>query len=285
MMKASILIVVVLLSSANLMAAEDNSNSEYFRYSTNEPNYFIFAKDNHDDFHLEFNLSVKIEYGPSYWNHKLISIYNGTYDFYLESRDSSPIISRRQNVAPIAYQYTSDATQNTSAYEFRLGWYHESNGQTIDNIVDYNSAGEFAGDEVSRGWDYVGVDYFSEFYGLDQHLDFRFYCDCQGFGAEDREDEIFWENVIEQPHINDFDGIRWSLEGLNYLGDFADIRVEFKTGNRDFSALGNISTKIVLSNLWVTPLSLVYFNGYGREVSTYHERNSYLGIGIEVKSF
>jgi outer membrane phospholipase A len=69
------------------------------------------------------------------------------------------------------------------------------------------------------------------------------------------------------------------------LGEFADLRVEFKADNRDFSALGNISAKIVLSNFWKTPLSLIYFNGYGREVSSYHERNSYVGIGIEIKSF
>jgi EAL domain-containing protein (putative c-di-GMP-specific phosphodiesterase class I) len=91
---------------------------------------------------------------------------------------------------------------------------------------------------------------------------------------------IIKDSDICRYYICDYDGIRWTLEALDYLGEFADLRVEFKAGNRDFSALGNISAKIVLSNFWKTPLSLIYFNGYGREVSSYHERNSYVGIGI-----
>jgi outer membrane phospholipase A len=284
-MKFFLAICCVLIFSTNSLAAEPPDNSRYFRYSTNEPNYFIFAKDNHDESHLEFNLSVKVEWGPSHWKQRMISVYNGTYDFYLAARDSSPVISRRQNVAPFVYQNTMLVDSEGVGHEFRLGWYHESNGQTIDNVTDYNNAGEFARDEVSRGWDYFGADHILKTQSWKHHLDLRFYCDCQGFGAEEREDEIFWRSINEQPHINDFDGIRWTLEDLNYLGEFANLRLELKAGNRDFSALGNISAKFVLSNVWKSPFSIIYFNGYGREVSSYHERNSYVGIGIEVKSF
>ncbi len=261
-------------------------NTTYSRFSSNEPNYFVGAWDNGGDWHLEFNLSIKYAlWPPTASKHKLLFIYNGTYDFYMESRDSSPVISRRQNVGP-AYQYALGGTPDLPEYEFRAGWYHESNGQTINNDIDYQAAGEFAIDRVSRGWDYLGLSYMSPLFAdLRQHLDLRFYCDCQGWGARPREDEIFWEALAEQPKVNDFDGIRWTINDIELPGNFGILRMELKTGNRNISALGNISGKFVFSDFLGFPLNIFYSTGYGREMSTYHERNSYVGVGIEMQSF
>lgn len=283
-------VVCLCFASNVLIAAEanngDNSNISYTRFSSNEPNYFVGAWDNHDDLHLEFNLSMKYAlWPPKASKHKLLFVYNGTCDFYLQSRDSSPIISRRQNVGP-AYQYTIGDDPNLPEYEFRVGWYHESNGQTIDNAVDYIEAGEFARDRVSRGWDYLGLEYMSPLLGgLRQHFDFRLFCDCQGWGAEDREDEIFWQTLTDQPKINDYDGIRWAINEINLPANFGTLRMELKAGNRYFAALGNISSKFVFSEFLGFPLNIFYFTGYGREVGSYHERNQYLGVGIEMQSF
>lgn len=288
-MKYIIAGVFVCLASTSLSAAEGNDateNSSYARFSSNEPNYFVGAWDNHDDWHMEFNLSVKYAlWPPAASKHKLLFIYNGTYDFYLKSRDSSPVISRRQNVGS-AYQYTVGDNPNLPDYEFRAGWYHESNGQTINNAADYIAAGEFAKDRVSRGWDYLGLEYMSPFLGnLRQHLDFRIFCNCQGWGAEKREDEIFWQTLTDEPKINDYDGVRWTINEINLPADFGTLRMELKTGNRNFSALGNISSKFVFSDFLGFPLNIFYFTGYGREIGSYHERNQYLGVGIEMQSF
>tara|TARA_R110002110_G_scaffold147129_2_gene337484 strand:- start:189559 stop:190428 length:870 start_codon:yes stop_codon:yes gene_type:complete len=279
--------LIAAVISVSTFAAEPQPAVEpYQRFSSNEPNYFVGAWDNGDDWHMEFNLSIKYAlWPPQASRHKLLFVYNGTYDFYLNSRDSAPIISRRQNIAPV-YQYALGADPNRPEYEFRAGWYHESNGQTIETAEEYQDAGEFARDQVSRGWDYLGLEYRSPFFaGMRQHFDLRVFCDCQGWGSQDREDSIFWTSVNEQPKINDYDGIRWIMGDFELPADFGNLRLELKTGNRDFDALGNISGKFVFSDFLGFPLNIFYFSGYGRELSSYHERNQFIGIGIEMESF
>jgi len=91
--------------------------------------------------------------------------------------------------------------------------------------------------------------------------------------------------LTDQSKINDYDGIRWTINEINLPANFGTLRMELKAGNRNFSALGNVSSKFVFSEFLGFPLNIFYFTGYGREIGSYHERNQYLGIGIEMQSF
>ena len=65
-------------------------------------------------------------------------------------------------------------------------------------------------------------------------------------------------------------------------------RLELKTGTRDTEALENIGGKLTFgwnianekTNIRLTGF---YFNGYGKELSTYHLRTEYFGVGLEMR--
>jgi outer membrane phospholipase A len=260
--------------------------SLFKKLRSNEPNYFVLAKDNHDQWHNEFNLSIQYPLHRFSERNELLLIYSGTYDFYFGSRKSSPVVSRRQNPG-VAIHHDFD-TNNQQSAQIRVGWYHESNGQIIDTKEEYDRR-EFAKDYISRGWDYTGINYHYYFWDVKQELDLRLYCDCQAAGLDEgREDQIFWTQVDEQPSINDYDGIRWKIDfGELRFGSnkYIKPRVEFKLGNRDTKALENVSTKLTFYELFYpqSPFTLFFFNGYGKEIATYHERNSYIGFGFELR--
>jgi len=262
--------------------------------SGNEPSYFVLAHDSGEGRnHIEFYLSIKYplfttlvekylgERSRLYFN------YNGKYDFYLFSRDSSPIISRRQNPGAM-YEYTWPAMTHLHLQSFKIGYFHESNGQTVDTSEEY-LATENARDYVSRGWDYIPLEMkfavsekrhgiFGNFY---LYLQGRYFLDKQIF-TQDREDQIFWEPVAEQPHIEDYDGVRTILSTvfiLPYL-EAQEIKFSaiFRSGYRNFNLSQRYEATFRLFDL---PLYVYYFRGYGVELSTYHEKGTTYGVGFE----
>ena len=269
-----------------LPVSDSRYDDLFKKLRSNEPNYFVLAKDNHDDWHLEFNLSIQYPLHSFNDQNDLLLIYNGTYDFYFGTRSSSPVISRRQNPG-LAMHHDFDTSDQQSA-QLRVGWYHESNGQIIETKEEYDNR-EFAQDYVSRGWDYLGLNYYFYLWGTKQELDLRLFCDCQAVGLDDgREDDVFWASVDEQPNINDYDGIRWKLDfGELRFGSnrFVKPRLEFKMGNRELNSLENFSTKLTLYELFYpkSPFTVFYFNGYGKEIASYNDRNSYIGFGFELR--
>jgi outer membrane phospholipase A len=236
-------------------------------------------------------------------------IYNGLYDFYALGSDrynSSPIISRKQNPgAMLEWDFRDPRSK------IRLGYFHESNGQSLgpddqdkpdrDELLaaqrefETNRAlyGEdFALAQVSRGWEFWSLqyqksrhgylaDFDPEWYQLQAEL--RFFSDGQLFGGS-REDAIWWEPENDAK-IEDYDGVRVLAErsfgsvGFPLLG-----RIEYKGGVSSFDALGNASWKLSLGiKALNTRFTAFYFNGYGRDPSTYHLRTEYLGLGLEFR--
>ena len=189
------------------------------RLRGNEPSYFVYARDNHDDSkHIEFYLSVEYPFldRAIHWlfgeNSSLFFNYNGKYDFFVSSRYSSPIISRRQNPG-LMYEYKLEEPV-WGLKSIKTGYVHESNGQTIDSIEEYLVT-EHAEDYVSRGWDYIPLDLkFEPFSNFTFYLKGRYFLEKQ-LGEYDKEDEIFWEPVVgKQPEIEDYDGIRIIFSNL-----------------------------------------------------------------------
>ncbi len=150
--------------------------------------------------------------------------------------------------------------------------------------------------EVSRGWDYGLLRWQStsqlfvntlEDTWLNYNVEFRYFCDCQGFGFQDgREDAIWWEPGNDL-RISDFDGLRAMVEGSLWKyrrGRVAfDARLELKSGlYHSFGEYlsGKLSLGARFNNLRTT---LFYFDGYGKDLSTYHLRSKYIGLGLEIR--
>ncbi len=278
--------------------------------STNNPNFFGIATPNPgdelgDETHFELRLSLDYRLwewdNTSLWKPDALTfVYNAKYDFYYEFTEryqSAPVLSRQQNPG-IALDWRLG-----SGSEIRFGWFHESNGQTIDTLEQFVAAAtepggngeplgfESALSQVSRGWDYAQIRWRN--YGNDELLgyddrwryqvEYRAFCNCQGFGFDDKEDNVFWRPIDEQPDIDDYDGLRASFERMLSSGDLGvSARLDLKTGTSGSEALSNISGRISLAlNLNQLRLSAFYFDGYGKEPSTYHIRSRYAGLGLQ----
>lgn len=302
---------------------EDDPHAEFYlalRYSFNEPE----GKKAHDEMHKhpgDIEHKHPHRHGHNYGHEhdhedppggplRYSFIYKGLYDFYFGSRDSSPVISRRQNPG---FTVDWNPTPGKAGIERNLsiGWFHESNGQTLDS-EGLNDQGiddgveeferrvardnlEVALTEVSRGWDYLSLKYQSKpvvstpLVREDKWLNWalfetelRLYCDCQGFGVDNREDELWWKIDDDRSTIADFDGLRFRYElshGDNWL-----YRANLKTGiswDKMFRNIGGeVSVMRKLKRSWVT---FYYFNGYGKDLGTYHRRTTYYGIRFEFR--
>lgn len=274
--------------------AESDGGGPVHMLTGNEPSYFALAHDDDDpENHIEFYLSIKYPLitGPiESWlgkRSRLYFNYNGKYDFYVFSRDSSPIISRRQNPG-LMYEYQRPPVSHFHLQSIKTGYFHESNGQTVDTIEEYRTI-DNAADYVSRGWDYIPLalkfavsqnrhGFFGNFYA---DVEGRYFLDKQLF-RHDREDEIFWEPVDVQPRIEDYDGIRAELSTVFILPYIEAREIKFsatlRTGSREFNLSQRYEATFRLFDL---PLYVYYFRGYGIELATYHEKGTTYGIGIE----
>jgi hypothetical protein len=240
---------------------------------------------------------------------RLFFIYNGLYDFYAlgnDRYDSSPIISRKQNPGVILEWDFQDPRN-----KLRVGYFHESNGQSLGpDDQDQPDPGEllaaqrqfernkallgedFALAQVSRGWEFWSLqfqkskrsymaDFDPEWYQLQAEL--RLFSDGQLFG-DTREDAIWWEPG-NNAKIEDYDGLRILAERSFGAAEYPFLgRLEYKGGVSSLDALGNASWKLSLGiKALNTRFTAFYFNGYGRDPSTYHLRTEYLGIGLEFR--
>jgi len=260
----------------------------------NEPSYFALGHDSGSgENQIEFYLSIKYPLlstpienilgkdSSLYFN------YNGKYDFYAFSRDSSPIISRKQNPG-VMFEHTWPPVANIHLQSLKVGYFHESNGQTVDTRAEYQAT-EHAIDYVSRGWDYLPLEaklavsekrhgIFGNFY---LNLQGRYFLDRQMF-RHDREDEIFWETLAEQPQIEDFDGIRINLATVFILPRIEAREIKFnatyRSGYREFHLSQRYGATFRLFDL---PLYVYYSRGYGVEIATYHQEGTSYGVGFE----
>jgi hypothetical protein len=131
-----------------------------------EPNTVGFTKDSDDVLFMDFKLSVRYQMYPfpkqgGNW----ATFFAATVRMgqYIGTRDSSPVIAKRFN--PKIFVRTWDDGEHSSYWDF--GYNHESNGQAIHTLEQYNAAqaeqqsanghAEYANDYISRGWDFLEV--------------------------------------------------------------------------------------------------------------------------------
>ena len=270
--------------------------------------------------HVEFNISVRypfweqqdeIAQNETPWKGFLFGVdrsflvYNGTYDFHLlpdeygdgNRYDSAPVIYKDQNPG-LVLEWDIDADR---LRRLRLGVFHHSNGQTLgeENVAKFNDAVlegglGYALNQVSRSSNYVQLRY-QRVANAEENITTNWH----QFQMELRpvyfsvDDKIFWEpNRIHQPDIQDYDGLRLMNEkfySLNPISSFLEstaliTRVELKTGIRDARALSNISSEWTVGLMWrKLMLTASYFDGYGKEISTYHLRTRHWGLGLEIR--
>lgn len=248
--------------------------------------------------------------------------YNGLYDFYISNLndfehklyDSSPVVSKRQNPGlSIEYDWAKTAGEWTT----RIGWFHESNGQQDEPAEDGDSGDldkffarrelseEYALSQVSRSWNYylLRQDWSSlskkerRSYGKAwlETNDLEYYfvsAELRHYDVDDG-DDIWWDDSVDH-EIGDFDGARFTAEFSTpfYWDSFSFTpRLDIKTGiNRFFDKTSyKVSVPVLIKRLpgsedaWRVRFSAFYWNGYGKDPSTYHLRTEYWGLGLELR--
>lgn len=285
--------ILLIACNGAVKAADDvqeNSVDSISHFLTgNEPSYFVLSRDEGDDYyHAEFYLSIKYpllqrpirfllgDESTLYFN------YNGLYDFYLGTRHSSPIVSRRQNPG-LMFEYKFP--DHEILRKAKIGYFHESNGQTIDTEADYLNTTD-AKDYVSRGWDYVYLELSAEpKKNWFVYMQGRRFLDKQMFKL-DREEKWPWEPPVgENRLIQEYDGIRLivnrMIKGKYWTFDEMKFSAIYRTGYRDF---GHNSTRRFEATFRIfdIPLYIYYFDGYGINISSYYKKSSAYGFGFEL---
>ncbi len=247
---------------------------------------------------------------------RLYFIYNGSYDFQafsdLKVYDSDPVISKKQNPG-----FVAEWDINGGYHRLRAGIFHYSNGQTID--VDNDTvAVTMEGDAGPVTTTRSRIDTLMSTYGEEVALEqisrssyftqLRYQIQSNPYGLVDlnwyqlqfelrdyikTDDEIFWAPPPgDVSKIQDYDGLRFLGEGFWPLWPMADnypnsrwlTRLELKTGTSEPEALENMSTKFTLGWRWGSLIVAAnYFNGFGKDLSSYHRRFEYWGIGLEMR--
>ncbi len=170
---------------------KDYLNTEQWRFQPFESNYGIWQWTEDDDEALEAHFSFKYLFTApdctkkhrsknqtkkqcmeGYWNRwEAFVAYTGEFDFYMQTRDSSPVVNRLNNPTIHVRRYMGEQTGGrfpTLGY-VDLAFEHLSNGQTTDALAMDNGAfvtqTEFLNDanspffdSISRSVNFVSVE-------------------------------------------------------------------------------------------------------------------------------
>ncbi|HEY5648471.1 MAG TPA: hypothetical protein VIU33_03160 [Nitrospiria bacterium] len=280
---------------------------------SHEPNTVGVTKDSNDVFYLDLKMSLKypIFHKGIYCGRKagrwgLPFFYAaGTVRFAQHSntdRHSSPVIGKRYN--PMFFGrywiYGEDSTERVAYLD--LGYAHESNGQSVDDEAEFLALQasnpdrpEIANDFISRGWDYINVDFKTYFpIGADTlfvYGDFKYFPNRsppQGVNEEYSE----WEGEgPDQPKRRNVDGItaivKFTTEQTWLCGEFFrgcklaaiyttgyDEPFKYNTARFEFTGkFGNLPVMV-----WTS-------GGYMNDLADYYKRVRSYGFALELKTF
>ncbi|TNF39284.1 MAG: hypothetical protein EP315_00025, partial [Gammaproteobacteria bacterium] len=161
-------VVIVVLS---MFIVSVQASDTPLKLQSYEPNTIGLTKDDNDVSYMDFKLSLMYPMfhtssPQDVWHSKWVPMpyfaFTGRFGQYINTRDSSPVVSKRFN-PKLFGRYWLD--ENKSYID--IGYAHESNGQRInsetlyqnlrDQYASNNENPDFANDSISRGWDYWEV--------------------------------------------------------------------------------------------------------------------------------
>lgn len=258
--------------------------------------------------------------------------FTGRAGQYINTRSSSPVVGKRFNPLLTAryWWWEEGASAGARADTFvELVYGHESNGQRISDelifVADWQiltaneilrmqreygevtddmreqaakTGYEAARDEISRGWDYVGLNFSvrgGRFLPSDNHrlqLKLSHYLDW-GLLQGDKEDYYPWEDDLEGKPRSFVDGIEVRYDGEMRLGrgrllNLVEFDTEWaliwKTGiERPFRYHTFEGEFGILINGF--PLKLWYRHGYLNDLADYYRKESAGGVRFSFNRF
>lgn len=230
---------------------------------------------------------------------RLFIAFSSRFSQYVGSRESSPVVARRYNPELFVRTWTDS---NDSYWD--LGFGHESNGQQINSpqafaqleqyYIDQNETPEFARDSISRGWDYLSVDWNRQWETgflpslkgfTTAHVELRRYLSNGALqGAPEEYND--WERQGAEPKPRDeYDGLKFSVQynlvnELCIIACFDRVELTHRTGYADLFGRNTTSLELTTSLLGI-PFHLWAMSGYNSDLIDYYDYSNSWGIGVE----
>jgi hypothetical protein len=230
---------------------------------------------------------------------RLFIAFSSRFSQYIGSRDSSPVVARSYNPELFVRSWTDS---NDSYWD--LGFGHESNGQQINDqqaftqleqyYIGKNEEPSFARDSISRGWDYLSVDWNRQWETgflpslkgfTTAHIELRRYL-SDGFLQGVPEEYNNWEEQgVEARPRDQHDGLKFSVQynlvdELCVIACFDRLELTHRTGYADVFNRNTTSLELTTSLVGV-PFHIWAMSGYNSDLIDYYDYSNSWGIGIE----
>jgi hypothetical protein len=169
----------------------------------------------------------------------------------------------------------------------------------INGLIDGPEGEDYALQDLSRSSNYVQLRYQhilkGDAEGGDGWRQIQVELRPYYFGLDD---EVFWEDgSSSRSKLTDYDGLRFLYEHYNNESPFNlggklfglnsaafVTRAELKSGTLGVKNLRQISGKFSAGWKFENLVLMgYYFNGYGKEISSYHYRSQHWGVGLEFR--
>ena len=194
---------------------------------------------------------------------------------------------------------------NPSYWDFGYG--HESNGQQIDSAALFqrveqyyensNQPAAFARDAISRGWDYVSLDWHKQWNTgflpnltgqTETKLEYRHYLKHGLFQGAPEEYNSWEGDGMEAKTRDYYDGLKMSVQYDFFEGNcpdffcFEKVKLTHRTGYaKPFSH--NTTSLELTTNLAGLPVNLWAQSGYNSDLVDYYDYANSWGLGIEFR--
>lgn len=305
---AQLMLTVIALTATPAFAENENNRigiTPYlYRY---EPNYVGFTHDNDatDDAFLDFKLSVMAPLLPNWFNLRTrhgnlffaVTIRAGQYF----ERESAPVIGKTFS-PKLFYRHWGNSAKNEDSSYIDIGYTHESNGQSIQTLEQFQQqvAREYddpsrALDYISRGWDYVELRMrYATIFNDSKYqgsINIKHYLD-NGMLQSQPENFYAWESADELKTINRVNGLKFAVK-KNHGKDF-DL---FNVRTRDYKTVVTYETGIgspfefhtvrveETLRLFEMPIMVWYQSGYSNDLAQYYKKAASYGIAYEIGGF
>jgi hypothetical protein len=268
------------------------------RVCTYEPTTLGWTDDSDDVGFMDFKLSIRYQVYPfpEKGDDKRWATYfafTGRFAQYLNTRESSPVVAKRLN-PKVFYRRWSGSDY------FDIGYNHESNGQSINTVDEFNQAVRQASlddgrenaayDQISRGWDYIDFVWRKRLHDKrseDGYLVLKYFLQQ---GLLQGEAEEYGSNFME----SDPQGKpRRQVQGIAAMYkrtipdcplDTCKVFASYETG---YEHIGKYNTfRLELGfKLAHLPLMIWGQTGYGSDLSQYYKKVESIGLAVELGSF
>jgi len=274
------------------------------RLQSHEPNFLGFTNDDNDVPYLDFKVSLKY---PLFWdgsyserNYRkwklpfLYLAFTGRFGQYISTRDSSPVVGKRFNPELIGRYWLNDETKFVD-----ISFGHESNGQSIDSEAEYLDARrdltregqdpEFARDFISRGWDYVGINWQhlsqKDNYAYGYGLKLQYFLNKGPFQGE-AENSNTWENDGDNIFRRQYDGITVSTQFAILKPWLPSLGLSYTTGYDDIfqNSTFKIDSTVLLGSKGV-PIVFWASRGFNSDFVDFYKRTTSFGIALKLKTY